>query len=147
MPGRVKSHGLLFTMSLISNKDIVNLFYTRAGPTDKIWKHQCSTSRTEIDTNFSNLMQRLERKPPAELRTPRNKFTPGQKNYLGKLLYSPKVIYIHGWLRYVIHCLHPFAVVQDKDMQTRIRYKRVSLNTSKPYTSVLTSFVVEYISN
>lgn len=134
-------------MSLLSNKIIVNLFYTRAGPTDKMWKWQCGTSHTQNDTDFSNIMQLLEMKHPAKLRIARNNYTTEHQKMLRKQLYCVMVISIDGWLRNVFHCLCPFAAIQGEDVQTHIRYELVYLYSFKFYMSVLTSRVKGKISN
>lgn len=119
--GKIKSHRLLCPMLHISNKDIVTLFYTRAGSTNKVCKSQCSIPCTQNGTDFLNLIQHLKMNQAAKLRTAWNKFQPVQQKYVGTLLYSPKIISIHGWLSYVIHFLLPFAVGQDGDAHTHIR--------------------------
>lgn len=127
---KVKSHGLLFPMSLISNKNTVSLFYRQAGPIDKACSCQCGISCTQNGKYFSNLMQHLKRRHPAELKTARSKPTPEQRSCLGKLSYCLKVISNHGWLIYLICCLCRFVVVQDEHAQTHISYEEVSLTSS-----------------
>lgn len=134
-------------MSLMSNKNIVNLFYARAGPTHKVWMCYCGVSRIQNGTGFLYLLQHLERKHPVEPRSACNNSTPEQQKCFGKLLYWQKAISIYGWLSYVTYCLHPFTVVQDEDGLTRIRYEWVSLNTFKLYMSGLNSCVEVNILN
>lgn len=81
-----------------------------------------------------------------ELVPPTGCATPGQQKPFGKLLYCPKVISFHGWLIFVIHCLCPFSVAQDKNLRARIRQKQVALNTTKLFVSTLTSRVEDNIS-
>lgn len=130
------------TTPAISNKEIVNLFYTRASDTSNVWKCQCGTSRTQNGTGFSNLMQHLDRKHPAEVKEARaRKLASYNQRSLSSLLYCPKVVAVHGWLCYVIHCLRPFSVVNNDDVRAHIRYDRISLNTFKTYLAALTTRV------
>lgn len=105
------------------------------------------TSPTQNGTGVSNLKQHLERKHPAELRTARKKSTHEQQKSLCKRLCCPKFISIQLWLSYVTHCLRPFAVVQNEDVQTHISFERVSLKTFKLYVSAQTSRVDDNILN
>lgn len=143
----LKRHSLLFLMWLIFSKDVFNIFFTRGSITDKVSKCQCGISRTRIGTVFSNLMQHLEKKHPAELRAAHSKSSLGQQKCLGKLFYCLNVFSIHEGSSYVPHCVQPFAVVQDEDVQTHIWFGKVFLNTFKLYMFALVSFTEENITN
>lgn len=134
-------------MSFISKNHIANLFYTRAVLIDKVWECQCSIFCTRNGTGFSNIMQHRDGKHSPELKTARTKFMPGQQKCLRKLLYCAKVIPIHGRFGYLKHCLYPFAVARDKDVQAHIRYERVSLSTFKLFISTPAFCVEENMSH
>lgn len=71
--------------------------------------------------------------------TPEKRFAPPIRSppddtvYVWTLLYFRRVFDICGLPSYVIHCLQPFAAVQNGDIREHFKYDKVSFKTFKRY--------------
>lgn len=123
---------------LLTNKEVVAKFYTRAKGSMTTYVCLCGTRRSQRGSGFSNLMQHLDQQHKHELRTLRNKQVLRTNNIMSSLLYTQKVRDIYGWMALVVDCLQPFSIVEKPTFKEHIKYGPISLKTFKNYLSLLT---------
>lgn len=101
--------------SSLSNQEIVHLFYKKSFRSTYVWICLCRILQSQQGSGPTNLIQHLDQDHPRKFPAAKQRFiTNGQTN-LSSLFYSSKMLNVHGWIAYVVHCLYSFVVIKTNN--------------------------------